>query len=354
MKKVMGLAAAGLLAAGTASAGTLTVANSDMTMGGGVTAGYFYVTNNGAGQNTDYFTVSNFVIDLKGKSGIISYKASFGSVVQPDLLEGTLSKSSSFGLSYGWVTISPVEGLSIDAGKLTTNIGYELYHTYDNKNYTFGLVWWGQPVTYPGARVNYSVADGVDVYAEYTQDTAGSVFTVSPTDAYAVGVIGSMENVSYAVSYFDYNKTKNLIDVVLSTEIEGFELGLNFDYQWMDDTAKKALQNAGATSIDDTAYGIALYVSTKVDVFELPVRIEYVNDGSATDAAGNVVCDGIYGVAGDSAWSFTVTPTYRPSANTYVRAEFAYVSTDKKGFSDDKGNAKDSRTVIGVEAGFLF
>ncbi|WP_457624117.1 outer membrane beta-barrel protein, partial [Persephonella sp.] len=352
----------GLLAAGTASAGTLTVANSDMTMGGGVTAGYFYVTNNGAGQNTDYFTVSNFVVDLKGKSGIISYKASFGSVTHPDLLQNSIGTAQpEFILSYGWVTLTPIDGLSIDAGLLTTNIGYELYHTYDNKNYTFGLVWWGQPVTYPGARVNYSVTDGIDVYAEYTQDTAGQIVTdaapiviLNPTDAYAVGVIGSVENVSYAVSYFDYNKTKNLIDVVLSTEIEGFELGLNFDYQWLDDTAKKMIQDAGATSIDDTAYGIALYVSTKVDVFELPVRIEYVNDGSATDAAGDIVYNGIYGVAGDSAWSFTVTPTYRPSTNTYVRAEFAYVSTDKKGFSDDKGNAKDSRTVIGVEAGFLF
>ncbi|WP_457638880.1 outer membrane beta-barrel protein [Persephonella sp.] len=340
MKKVLGgLAAAGLLA-GTAAAGTLTVANSDMKMGGGVTAGYFYVTNNGTGENNDYFTVSNFVVDLKGKSGIISYKASFGSVVQPDLLKETLPKAPSgeiFGFSYGWVTIAPVEGLSIEAGKLVTNIGYELYHTYDNKNYTFGLVWSGQPVKYPGARVNYSVMDGVDVYAEYTQDHDKSD-TDKADDAFAVGLLGSLGGVDYAVSYFDYSAWKNLIDVVLSTEVEGIEFGVNADYQWLDDAAKSAGQ-------DDTAYGIALYLSTKVDVFELPVRIEYINEGTS----------GIYGVAGDSAWSFTVTPTYRPSSNTYVRAEFAYVNTDKKGtFVDDKGNAKDSRTVIGVEAGFLF
>jgi len=330
MKKITGLAAAGLLVAGTATAGTLTVANSDMKMGGGVTAGYFYVTNNGVGQNSDNFTVSNFVVDLKGKSGIVSYKASFGSVVQPDLLDNpSLSTSAKFGLSYGWVSISPVEGLSIDAGKLTTNVGYELYHTYDNKNYTFGLVWWGQPVTYPGARVNYSVADGIDVYAEYTQDN---------NDAFAVGSLGSLGNINYAVSYFDYSKLRNLIDIVLSTELEGIGLGFNFDYQWLDDSAKVA-------GNDDTAYGIAFYASTKVDVFELPVRIEYINEGTS----------GIYGVAGDTAWSFTLTPTYRPSANTYVRAEFAYVSTDDKGtFTDNTGDAKDNRTVIGFEAGFLF
>ena len=107
----------------------------------------------------------------------------------------------------------------------------------------------------------------------------------------------------------------------------------------MDDTAK-------TPGNDDSAYGIALYLSTKIDVFEIPVRIEYVNDGTSE----------IYSVAGNDAWTFTITPTWRPTQNTFLRAEFAYISTDKKGFPDDNGvlNQKDSRTVMGVEAGFVF
>ncbi|WP_029519890.1 outer membrane beta-barrel protein [Persephonella sp. IF05-L8] len=330
MKKALSLVAAGLLAAGAAQAGTLTVANSDIEMTGGVTAGYFYATNIG-NKNNDYFVVPNFAIDLTSKvNSIIGFTASFGRVEQATLLCPKAGEDATFGVDYAWVSIRPIEGLTIDAGKLTTNIGYELYHTYDNKNYIFGLVWNAQPVTYPGARATYSVMDGIDVYAEYNQDGR---------DAFAIGSLGSVAGFNYAISYYDYTAFKNLIDVVLSTEISGIEIGTNIDYQWLDDTAK-------TPGNDDSAYGIALYLSTKIDVFEIPVRIEYVNDGTSE----------IYSVAGNDAWTFTITPTWRPTQNTFLRAEFAYISTDKKGFPDDNGvlNQKDSRTVMGVEAGFVF
>ncbi|WP_297456282.1 outer membrane beta-barrel protein [Persephonella sp.] len=341
MKKALSLVAAGLLAAGAAQAGTLTVANSDIEMTGGVTAGYFYATNNGKNQNNDYFTVSSFAIDLTSKmNSTIGFTVGFGASGQPDILDETLPPSPEFDVEYAWVSIRPIEGLTIDAGKLTTNIGYELYHTYDNPNYLFGAVWYGQPFVYPGARVTYSIMDGIDIYAEYTQqseDTVSAINGVLPSDAFAIGSIGSIAGFNYAVSYFDYSAFKNLVDVVLSTEVAGIELGTNIDYQWLDDTAKKSGK-------DDSAYGIALYASAKMDVFEIPVRIEYVNDGTS----------GIYSVAGDDAWTFTITPTWKPTKNTFLRAEFSYISTDKKGFQDDNGNKKDNRTVMGVEAGFVF
>ena len=327
MKKVLGLAAAGLLAAGAAQAGTLTVANSDIEMTGGVTAGYFYATNIG-NTNNDYFRVPNFAIDLTDKvNSTIGFTASFGRTIQATILDPNATNSD-FGVEYAWVSIRPLEGLTVDAGLLTTNIGYELYHTYDNKNYIFGLVWNAQPVTYPGARVTYSVMDGIDVYAEYNQDGR---------DAFALGSLGSIAGFNYAISYYDYAASKNLVDVVLSTEVAGIELGTNIDYQWLDDSAK-------TPGNDDSAYGIALYASAKVDVFEIPVRIEYVNDGTSE----------IYSVAGDDAWTFTITPTWKPTKNTFLRAEFSYISTDDKGFADEDGDLKDNRTVMGVEAGFIF
>ncbi|WP_457641485.1 outer membrane beta-barrel protein [Persephonella sp.] len=332
MQKVLGsLAAAGLIL-GSASAGSLTVANSDIKMGGGVTAGYFYATNNGS--SNDYFTVSNFVVDFKGKSGILSFTASFGSVAQPDLLETVLTTSGSFKPSYAWVSIEPVKGLTVDAGLLTTNIGYELYHTYDNLNYLFGLVWWGQPVTYPGARVTYSIAEGIDVYAEYNQDTAAGA-----SDAFAVGSLGSVGGMDYAISYYDYEASKNLIDVVLGYSVGGADVGLNLDYQWLDDSAK----TAGA---DDTAYGVALYINPSVaQNITVPVRLEYINQGTSKIYASSI---------GESAYSITVTPTYKPTSNTYIRGEVAYVSTDAKAFPDNKGNSKDNKLVVGFEAGFVF
>lgn len=353
MKKVLSLMAAGLIGV-TAQAGTLTVANSDIEMSGGVTAGYFYTTNIGKDANNDYFTVSSFAIDLTSKmNSAIGFTAGFGASGQPDLLDDTQPPNPDFELEYGWVSIRPIEGLTIDAGKITTNIGYELYHTYDNPNYTFGMVWYGQPFVYAGARATYSITKDIDVYIEYNHDDAGSVGGVTPSEAFAVGSIGSISGFDYAISYYDYNKTKNLVDLVISTEISGVELGINADYQWMDDTAKDSIKNAGATSVDDTAYGIAIYAKAKMDVFEIPVRIEYVNDGQSTNGS-TVVDEGIYGIAGDDAWSFTITPTYKPSENTFVRAEFAYVKTDKKGFIDDDSSLKDNRTFVGIEAGFEF
>ncbi|EDP73948.1 outer membrane beta-barrel protein [Hydrogenivirga sp. 128-5-R1-1] len=329
MKKLVGtLAAAGFLAV-SATAGTINVANSDIEMEGGVSAGYFYTSNIGS-SNTDYFTVSSFAVDLKAEAKPIGFTAGFGASGQPDLLDATQPPSPNFELEYGWVSIKPIEGLTLNAGLLTTNIGYELYHTYDNPNYTFGMVWYGQPFVYPGARATYTVAEGIDVYAEYNQDSG---------DAFAVGSIGSIGNINYAVSYYDYAANKNLVDVVLSTNVSGIDIGVNADYQWYDDTAKTA-------GNDDSAYGVALYVIPSLSkTVSIPVRIEYINQGTS----------GIYAAGiGKNAKSFTITPTWKPTENTYLRAEFSYVSTDKKGFTDDKGNNKDSRTFAGVEAGFLF
>ena len=325
LKKILSLAAAGLFTVGTASAGSITVANSDIEMSGGITGGYFYTTNSPA---NDYFTVTNFGIDLEAKTNSpITFKAGIGRTKQPTFFDP--NPNATFGFEYGWVSLKPVEGLTIDAGKLLTNVGYELFHTYENKNYMFGLVWNAQPVVYPGARVSYDVMEETSVYAEYNQDGTG--------DAFAAGITGNLQGVDYALSYFDYSAWKNLIDVVLSVNIEGFEVGANFDYQWLDDTAK-------TPGNDDSAWGVAIYAGLDMDSIEIPVRIEYVDDGTS----------GIYGVNGDNAWTFTITPTYRPSKNTYIRAEVAYASTDKNTFVDKNGNPKDNRLSAGVEAGFLF
>ena len=329
MKKLVGtLAAAGFLAV-SATAGTINVANSDIEMEGGVSAGYFYTSNIGS-SNTDYFTVSSFAVDLKAEAKPIGFTAGFGASGQPDLLDTTQPPTANFEVEYAWLTIKPIEGLTLDAGKLTTNIGYELYHTYDNPNYNFGLVWYGQPFVYPGARATYTVADGINVYAEYDQDTK---------DAFAVGSIGSLGNIDYAVSYFDYAKGRNLVDVVLSTNAGGIDIGLNADYQWLDSSKKQAGK-------DSSAFGIALYITPSLSkTISVPVRIEYINQGTS-----DIYDSGI----GKNAKSFTITPTWKPTENTYLRAEFAYVSTDAKYFTDRKGNQKSSRTIVGVEAGFSF
>ena len=358
MKKVIGsLAVAGLLTS-SAMAGTITVANSDLELTGALTAGFFMVdkTNNPTTGETgarDYFKVTAIDIELLSKlNDTIGFVADLGQTEQNSLLDGDPSEqgAQNFGVDYAYVSIRPLSNLTIDAGKLPTNVGYELYHTYENKNIFFGMVWYGQPVTYSGARITFEAMDNLSLYFEYSQDT-----TIQ--DAFAVGILGNLFGFDYAVSYFDYSGDRNLVDVVLSRSFGLLDVALNVDYQWLDDKRKNAIKDSGATSIDDSAYGVALYITPNLtETLSVPIRLEYVNDGQSTDNAGNVKDEGIYGIAGDSAYSITITPTYKPTKNSYIRAEVGYIKMDKKygDFLDSDGKADDHRYVYAIEAGYSF
>lgn len=82
---------------------------------------------------------------------------------------------------------------------------------------------------------------------------------------------------------------------------------------------------------------------------QIPVRIEYA------DAKKSLLIPTIADTENsNSVWTFTITPTYNPTKNTFIRAEVSYVNSDKKIFVNDKQNLKDSRTTGAVELGFLF
>ncbi|MEJ5173077.1 MAG: outer membrane beta-barrel protein [Hydrogenothermaceae bacterium] len=348
MKKFFGLASLGLLTVGFANAGQITVANSDITLSGAVTAGYFYSTNTGS-NNHDNFKVSNFLVGLssEAKDGGIGFTAGFGTVLLPTLYDGGLTDnkailSEKFGVIYGYLTYIPVQNLSIDAGLLTTNIGYELPTSFANPNITYGAVWYAQPLIYPGVRATYQIGD-IKFYAEVSKDKAYVDGNPSlPTSgAYAVGSIGNILGIDYAVSYYDYTAYKNLVDIVLSKEVHpNLKLGLNFDYQWLDETAK-------TPGNDDNGYGLALYLIPQFDRFSAPIRLEYVNDGSKGKESG------IYSFV-SKAYTFTITPTYKPTKSSYIRAEVSYVNSDGKIFTDKNGNPKDTKSSAALELGLLF
>ena len=353
MKKILGaLTLAGLLTAGIANAGTITVAHSDLEFDGALTAG-FVGTNNDVVNTKDGFHITSADVKLINKvNGTVGFLLDMGRTYQSSVITPDLSNENrTFDIEIAYVSIKPLENLVIDAGLLATNVGYELYHPYENGNILFGMVWNGQPVTYTGVRATYAAAPNLSLYAEYIQDpNVGN----TPRDGYAVGILGMYRNVAYALSFFDYASYKNIVDFVVSTTIGSLDVGLNFDYQYLDDEAKNALKDAGATNIEDTAYGIAVYLTPHLTpTISVPVRFEYVSDKDSTDAAGNVVDSGIYGVGGDSAYSLSVTPTWRPNEHSFVRAEIDYVKTDKS--SDNIfGTNEDSRTIYAVEAGYMF
>ncbi|WP_028951154.1 outer membrane beta-barrel protein [Sulfurihydrogenibium subterraneum] len=346
MKKLLSLTL--LTSVAVANAGQITVLNSDIEFSGGLTTGYFYSNNTGS-SNHDNFKVSNFIISLSSqpKDGGIGFNTMFGSILLPTLYDGGITDNKAilnknFGVLAGYLTYLPFENLSVDVGLLTTNIGYEIATSFSNPNITYGSVFYAEPFIYPGIRITYSYKD-FKFYGEVNKDKGyldGS--TSLPTSgAYAVGTLGTLYGINYALSYYDYTAYKNLINLVLSKSLnQNLDVALNMDYQWLDNTAKQQ-------GHDKYGYGIAFYIIPKMENISFPIRIEYIKDGSKGKESG------IYNNVA-SGYSFTITPTFKPSKNTYIRIETSYFKTDNKIFTDKSGNPKDSKMSEAVELGILF
>jgi len=352
-KKLITLAIAGAVATPfAAQAGSLNVANQDITLSGGITGAYIYQTD----IKMDQYVVDDALLDFasEAKAGGVGFKLGIGTLASNSLASSTsplniigggsdvVSNSpTTVGVQYGWVTVMPTDGLKVDAGMLATNLGYEVSPSYDNGNILRGLVWGAQPTFYTGARATYSTGD-MSVYVEGSKQD-----TINKTNGQAIGASATMGSVNGSISYFNNEDNGSMVDIVASTKAGNITLATNIDYITKSDKLKKATPGT-----DDNAYGIALYATMPMgDMAELPMRLEYVNDGTS----------GLYGLgsSGNSqtAITFTVTPTYNFSKATFVRAELAYVSVDKKvgsPYVDDKGVATDSNLNVGVQAGVRF
>lgn len=307
-----------------ANAGNLSTANEDVTLSGGASAGYYYSTNTGS-DNSDNFVVNEFLIELsaEAKPGGVGFVAGFGNMAQLTVLDGNGdSADGDSKLRYAVMSYMPVDKVTLEAGVLATNVGYELANSMDNANITLGSVWNSQPVFYPGARLNYDMS-GTKLYAEVT----------SP-NAFGAGVIGSASGMDYALNYYNQDEGTDVVDVVVSSEVAGMNVGVNFDYQ-MKDTAEDGK--------DDTAMGVALFVAPKIGKIDLPIRLEYVSDGTSE----------IYGDV-DTAYTVTITPTLNIAKNAFVRAEISMVSADNEYFMDDKGEGEKTKTSAGLQIGYRF
>ncbi len=327
MRKSILAATIATLTMPAAFAGTI-ASTADIKLAGGMTAGYFYTSNTGS-DNNDNYQVSDFVVELSGDATEgVGFVGAFGTLAAITILDGGVGNSPySYGLQYGWLTVAPVEGLSIEAGKLATKVGYEVAPSYGNQYATIAALWGGQPVYYPGLRVNFD-AGGMGFYAEANDDALGSA-----DSAWAVGTNGSVGPMDYAVSYYTYDGYKSLVDVIVSGKIGNIPVAANFDYHMLDE--------APVAGGDDTAFGIALYATPSLsDRITVPVRVEFLSDGDS----------GVFGV--DSATTLTITPTYNFSGNTFVRAELSYVSSDNRIFADENGASEDTKTSFALQAGY--
>ena len=342
---------AGLLATPLSQAATLTVDHTDIKITGGLAAGAFYSTNhatvgNDAPDAKNDIDVTDMVAELSldpSKSGV-GFTAGLGRFLIPNVLDGgknriysdAFYKYDTFKLQYGYATLAPTSSLSVDAGILATNVGYEAANTMKNPNITTAALWNGQPAFYPGARATYAVNDSLKVYIE--GNNLEFVTGIDNNRGSAYGVMGSAAGINYVASYMVMNNYKDVADLILSGNVGGMDVALNLDYN--------KIQNC-TSPCEENPWGVALYVTPKSGNISYPIRIEYIKDGGGAYESRTLIDM-------KKAYTFTVTPTYHFSDSAFVRAELSYVSADQQAFVDNDGVTKDNKSSAALQAGVTF
>ena len=247
-----------------------------------------------------------------------------------------------------YVEYSPMKGLSIQAGKLPTIIGYDSAFTYQNSYIQRGLVWNMQPVVNNGVRLTYStelffvklgVNDGFYTLSKKDPKTAleASVgLTPIKDGSIAINVILPDKDSRPNDTADPSNKRE--LNLVASYTLDKLSLGADLLYVEAPKSDKANVPEKAKAS------GVALHLSYDLKPFKLSGRIEYVKDNSD---AGDIDLVGLDD--GNKGWTFTVTPAYTHGP-LFLRGELSYVKADK----EFTLNNKKSQTHIGAEVGFMF
>lgn len=403
MKKVVGLAAAGLLAVSSANAGQITVANTDLTVLGGVSAAYNVQNNdnqlNGGGFSKDSFSVNNFVIALAkpAEVGGIGFVAAFGSWEAPtvvassevvngkNILNKNLvgnGKTTDFKPWKAYVTYKPIQGLTLDAGLIWANFG-EKPVTIFNPHITRGVLFTANPALFAGARATYDAGIakayiGTGKVGAQLMQPVYADFNVTPKSYIEAGITGNLKQVGLPVDVglHTYNEAggRDIYALTVGADYGIVTAGLEVDYFHADKnlrTLNGNLPAPGLPELGSSAWGTALCVKVKpVAGVQIPVRIEYADNKDSLlipaiaigySAVGGALAFPNQGYK-DKVWTFTITPTYNPTKNTFIRAEVSYAKAKETNiggnnyslFINSKGETKSSRTTGAVELGFLF
>lgn len=400
MKKLIALAAVFLAVfAVNANAANLTVANTDFKLAGGVSASYNYVSDvnpNAAGDDHDYFSIDTAIVHLLKNPtvdspvgghlayGAFDVKLVTGEVLTPrlgtttvtvadpedppipnDTDTGTTGGLENFRVWLGYFSYIPVENLTLDAGFLWHKFG-EAPITILNAHVTRPVAFVAQPVCYYGARIGYDAGlakvyvgtnDGAALGAGHgNHDGVTRAGEVLESDrAYEVGACANIEALKIAVNYFDHDEGFNTINGSVGVDAGMFSAKVEVNYVTTDTYLRTA---AGAKAKDDDAISWALYVGHKcTDNFKMLIRFEVVDDMGSGIYMSPTAGSG----AGYDGWNVTVTPTFNPTPNSFIRLEGVYAEDNNRGlnekqFNDSRGmaNKRDDRHAVIAEFGFLF
>lgn len=262
--------------------------------------------------------------------------------------------------------IAPIEnGVTFQAGRMNTLIGYEVIESPLNPNFSrsflFGM---GEPFTVTGFRASYDFNDSVSFAASAINSFTGlQADNNSSKSIEALLSLAPMDNVGISVfGFWGPEGARGQKDA------ERVQVGGIFDVQ-VTDQLELVLEgyygnqaNAGGPGTANARWnGVAGYfIYDFTDQWGLHVRTEVFEDaaaffscGGTPGGAGNALVCPAGAIADQTLWETTWTVQYKPVPNLITRAEFRYDKSDRLTFQDGSGMG-NNQTTLAAEAIFLF
>ncbi|MCS7308155.1 MAG: porin [Aquificaceae bacterium] len=307
---------------------------------------------NGTDAKKTRYDVGSALINISKPAGPFGFTFIGGAysvpVVSLEIVKTSDSTDLFSPLPVAYVEFAPMKGLSLQAGKLPTIIGYESAFTYQNNNFQRGLVWNMQPVVNNGVRLIYST----DLFSVKlgVNDGFYTLSTTNPKPAFEASLgLTPIKDGSISFNFLIPDKSsrpndtafpanKKQFNMVASYSVDKLSLGIDLIY------VEAPADAEARVSTKAKASGGALHLSYDLKPFKISGRVEYTKDNSD---AGGVDLVGLKD--GNKAWTFTLTPSYSKGP-VFVKAEVSYVNADNALTL----NSKKNQTRLGLEVGFLF
>ena len=268
--------------------------------------------------------------------------------------------------------IAPIEnGVTFQAGRMNTLIGYEVIESPLNPNFSrsflFGI---GEPFTVTGLRASYDFTDSVSFSASAINSFTGlQADNNSSKSIEALLSLAPMDNVGISVfGFWGPEGTRGQKDA------DRVQVGGIFDVQ-VTDQLELVLEgyygnqaNPGGPGTANARWnGVAGYfIYDFTEQWGLHVRGEVFEDaagflscGATLDdegrspGSGNAMVCPKNAMANQTLWETTWTLQYKPVPNLITRAEFRYDKSDRRTFQDGAGIGNNQSTLA-AEAIFLF
>jgi hypothetical protein len=330
----------------------------NISIGGGLSGGYFAGNNEGKGGKKDNFVLTNLLIDVTSeiKNGMFGFNLGLGGVTTPSVFDSPNDTLPEFRLEYASIDLKPIkslQGLSFRGGLLQPNSGYECTYTFNNHNITVGALASQQPYNAVGAGAAYNFGGDFriwssifkhrlehDEYQTEFDDGHGGVFTKNIQDSYSweAGVTDNIKGVGISFYHYHLTDLRHLTGIAAEYAIDNLYMALNVDHWTLSDAVDRYVEDRSST-------GAALYLDPSFKKFSLPLRLEYIHQGKSRIYLSSEDAEDIFAA--------TLTPTYNFTDNVLIRTEGSYVHAND-GFSDRNGKPKDNKLLFSTELVFKF